>query len=61
MGFGKERNACDLGNSSMGDWAPVWENASKEMFDGMMISLVIPLRMPSEDSFKGSGWVSGEL
>jgi hypothetical protein len=31
------------------------ENMGKNIFEGMMISLIILLRMPSEDSFKGSG------
>jgi hypothetical protein len=50
------RNARDLSDCSVGDWAPLRENASKAMFDDITVSLVIPVRMPTEDSFKGPGF-----
>jgi hypothetical protein len=50
-----DRNSGDLVDGSMGGWTPLRENMSKDVFGDMMIRLVIPLRMPSEDSFQVNG------
>jgi hypothetical protein len=50
-----ERNACDLFDGSSGGWTPLPEILNKVVFDGVMISFLIPPRMPSDDSLKGNG------
>jgi hypothetical protein len=50
------RNACNLGNGSVGDRTTLGENVNKDMFFDMIISFVIPLRRPWEDSFQEIGF-----
>jgi hypothetical protein len=50
-----ERNACNLADGPAGCWTESRENVSKDLFNRMTISSVIPLWMPSEDSFERSG------